>query len=191
MKFRLQRQAEMESWQEGFDGGSQPEQQVQGRARRQGGRDRVTRSRLVGLADAVADHVRTGDTVFLGGFGHCVPYGLAHEVLRQEITGLTVVKTGADIVVDELVAAGARGEAVVEATSATPASGWPTRYTRARAAGTLEVEEWTNFSLVLRLEAARLGPAVPADPRAPGRRPAAPRSAPGWPRSPARSPARS
>lgn len=116
----------------------------------------MSRSRLVELAEAVADHVRPGDTVFLGGFGHSVPYGLAHEVLRQRITGLTVVKAGADIVLDELVAGGAVAK-VIAGYVGNPGIGLAHGYARARAARTIEVEEWTNFSVVLRLEAARLG----------------------------------
>lgn len=116
----------------------------------------MTHRRLVDAATAVADHVHAGDTVFLGGFGHCVPYGLAREVVRQGITGLTVVKTGADVVLDEMVAGGVV-DAVVAGYVGNPGVGLAHAYTRARAAGDLEVEEWTNFTIALRLEAARLG----------------------------------
>ena len=113
-------------------------------------------SRLVRIDQAVADHVNSGDSVFLGGFGHCVPYALAREVMRQEITDLTLVKSGADVVADELVAAGAVRKLVVGYVG-NPGVGLAHAVSRARAAGTLEVEEWTNFTIILRLHAARLG----------------------------------
>ena len=40
------------------------------------------RNKLVDLADAVTRHVPDGATVFVGGFGQCIPFAIAHETIR-------------------------------------------------------------------------------------------------------------
>jgi glutaconate CoA-transferase subunit A len=58
------------------------------------------------LAEAIARHVRPGQTVALEGFGHLVPMAAAHEIVRQRITGLTVARMSCDLMIDEMLAAG-------------------------------------------------------------------------------------
>ena len=116
----------------------------------------VTSTSQRSLASAVAELVTDGDTVFLGGFGHAVPTAAGHELIRQERRGLTVARSGCDILVDLLVGAGC-AEEVVFGWIGNPGIGLAHAFRRAVADGTVGWEEWTNFSLVLRLEAARLG----------------------------------
>lgn len=114
------------------------------------------------LAEVVEAHVRDGDTVFLGGFGHAVPTAAVHEIIRQGRRDLTIVRSGCDIAVDQLIAAGCVGR-LVFGWVGNPGIGLAHAFRRAHAAGAIEIEEWTNFSLVLRLEARRLGvPFLPA-----------------------------
>lgn len=114
------------------------------------------------LATAVAEHVRDGDTVFLGGFGHAVPTAAVHELIRSRRRDLTVVRSGCDIAVDLLIARGCVRR-LVFGWIGNPGIGLAHAFRRAVARGELELEEWTNFSLVLRLEATRLGvPFLPA-----------------------------
>ncbi|MEU9705573.1 CoA-transferase [Streptomyces sp. NPDC047981] len=58
------------------------------------------------LADAIARHVRNGQTVAIEGFGHLVPTAAAHEIIRQGFTGLTLARMSCDPLVDQLLAAG-------------------------------------------------------------------------------------
>jgi glutaconate CoA-transferase subunit A len=116
----------------------------------------VTSTSQKSLAQSVADHVADGDTVFLGGFGHAVPSATVHELIRQGKRGLTLVRSGSDILVDMLIARGCVRK-VVFGWIGNPSIGLAHAFRRAVSAGTIEYEEWTNFSLVLRLEAARLG----------------------------------
>jgi glutaconate CoA-transferase, subunit A len=116
----------------------------------------VTSTSRTSLASAVAEHIPDGATVFLGGFGHAVPNAAGHELIRAGRRGLTVVRSGCDILVDQLIAAGCV-ERVVFGWIGNPGIGLAHAFRRAVAAGTVSYEEWTNFSLVLRLEAARLG----------------------------------
>lgn len=112
--------------------------------------------RVTTLREAIAEHVADGDTVFLGGFGHAVPTAAAHELIRQGRRDLTLVRSGCDIVVDQLVARGCVSR-LVFGWVGNPGIGLAHAFRRAHAEGAITIEEWTNFSLVLRLEAARLG----------------------------------
>lgn len=114
------------------------------------------RNKLVGLADAVARHVPDGATVFVGGFGQCIPFAIAHEIIRQRRTGLTLCRSGADILFDLLIAAGCVRKAIFGYVG-NPGIGLAHAFRRAVEAGALEVEDWTNFSMVLRLHAGALG----------------------------------
>jgi len=58
------------------------------------------------LADAIRRFVLPGSTVSLEGFTHAIPTAAGHEIIRQGITGLTLVRMTADIVVDQMLAAG-------------------------------------------------------------------------------------
>jgi glutaconate CoA-transferase subunit A len=108
------------------------------------------------LTDAIAANVADGDTVFVGGFGHAVPFAAGHELIRQARRNLTLVKTGADILFDELIAAGVVSR-LVFGWMGNPGIGLGHAFRRAAEAGTIELEEWTNFSMMLRLHAAVLG----------------------------------
>lgn len=58
------------------------------------------------MREAVARYVRDGDTVSLEGFTHLIPTAAGHEIIRQGRRDLTVVRMTADIVVDQMLAAG-------------------------------------------------------------------------------------
>lgn len=66
-----------------------------------GGPDKV-----MSMREAVAAFVHDGDTVSLEGFTHLIPTAAGHEIIRQGRRGLTVVRMTADIVVDQMLAAG-------------------------------------------------------------------------------------
>lgn len=58
------------------------------------------------MREAVATYVRDGQTVSLEGFTHLIPTAAGHEIIRQGRRDLTVVRMTADIVVDQMLAAG-------------------------------------------------------------------------------------
>jgi len=63
-------------------------------------------SEFLSLSDAVARHVRDGDTVALEGFTHLIPFAAGHEIIRQGRRDLTVVRMTPDVVYDQLIGAG-------------------------------------------------------------------------------------
>jgi glutaconate CoA-transferase subunit A len=112
--------------------------------------------KLLALADAVQLHVPDGALVFIGGFGHCVPFAAGHELIRQGRKGLTLCRSGTDILFDQLIAAGCVAK-VIFGYIGNPGIGIAHSFRRAVDSGSLAVEEWTNFTLLLRLHAARIG----------------------------------
>ncbi|MCO6009960.1 CoA transferase subunit A [Actinoallomurus purpureus] len=58
------------------------------------------------LRDAVAQLIHDGDIVAFEGFTHLIPFAAAHEVIRQGITDLTLVRMTPDVIYDQLIGAG-------------------------------------------------------------------------------------
>ncbi len=58
------------------------------------------------LQEAVAELIHDGDTVAMEGFTHLIPFAAAHEVIRQQITDLTLVRMTPDVIYDQLIGAG-------------------------------------------------------------------------------------
>lgn len=60
----------------------------------------------VPLDEAVGRLVHDGDTVALEGFTHLIPVAAGHEIIRQGLRDLTLVRMTPDIVYDQLIGAG-------------------------------------------------------------------------------------
>ena len=117
--------------------------------------------KLLTVADAIERHVPDGALVFIGGFGHSVPFAAGHELIRQGRKRLALCRTGTDILFDQLIAAGCAAK-VIFGYLGNPGVGISHSFRRAVDRGSIEVEEWTNFTLLLRLHAARIGvPFIP------------------------------
>ncbi len=66
--------------------------------------DRETK--VVNLREAVAELVRDGDSVALEGFTHLIPSAAAHEIIRQERKGLTLIRMTPDLIYDQMIGMG-------------------------------------------------------------------------------------
>ena len=64
--------------------------------------------RIQPLPEAVAALVRDGSFVSLEGFTHLIPFAAGHEVLRQGLTDLTVVRLTPDVLFDQMIGLGPR-----------------------------------------------------------------------------------
>jgi len=62
--------------------------------------------RMTSLSDAIATHVHDGDTVCMEGFTHLIPFAAGHEVIRQRLRDLTVIRMTPDLIYDQLIGAG-------------------------------------------------------------------------------------
>jgi glutaconate CoA-transferase subunit A len=61
---------------------------------------------ILSLRDAIAAHVDDGDTVALEGFTHLIPHAAGHEIIRQGIKDLTLIRMTPDLVYDQMIGMG-------------------------------------------------------------------------------------
>jgi glutaconate CoA-transferase subunit A len=61
---------------------------------------------VVTLQEAIASHVRDGDSVALEGFTHLIPFAAGHEIIRQGRRRLHLIRMTPDLLYDQMVGAG-------------------------------------------------------------------------------------
>jgi len=61
---------------------------------------------IVTLAEAIARHVRDGDSVALEGFTHLIPFAAGQEIIRQRRRGLHLIRMTPDLIYDQMIGAG-------------------------------------------------------------------------------------
>lgn len=61
---------------------------------------------VLSLRDMIATFVRAGDVVALEGFTHLIPFAAGHEVIRQGIGELTLIRMTPDLLYDQMIGAG-------------------------------------------------------------------------------------
>jgi glutaconate CoA-transferase subunit A len=123
---------------------------------------------VVSTMERAMGAIDDGDEVYIGGFGFAQPFSAAHEIIRQDVSDLHVIRSSGDILLDQLVGAGCVSETTIahcwNAVGPAPTSA----YRRAAEDGVprpLRIEEHGLGNLVLRLFAgARDLPFVPAGP---------------------------
>ncbi len=114
-------------------------------------------SKLMSLPEAIAEFVPHGSTVVMGTcLEAMIPFAAGHEMIRQQKRGLTLVGPISDICFDQLI--GADCVAKIRAAwvgNVMTGSGYSFR--RAVEAGTLDVEDHSNFTLSTALRAGASG----------------------------------
>jgi glutaconate CoA-transferase subunit A len=63
-------------------------------------------SEFLSLRDAVAGSIRSGDSLALEGFTHLIPFAAGHEIIRQGITDLTLIRMTPDLLYDQMIGCG-------------------------------------------------------------------------------------
>lgn len=58
------------------------------------------------LSDAISRYVRPGQRVALEGFTHLIPFAAGHEIIRQRLTGLTLIRMTPDLIYDQMIGSG-------------------------------------------------------------------------------------
>jgi len=64
------------------------------------------------LREAVAELIHDGDSVAMEGFTHLIPHGAGHEVIRQGLRDLTLIRMTPDVIYDQLIGVGAASKLV-------------------------------------------------------------------------------
>jgi glutaconate CoA-transferase, subunit A len=106
------------------------------------------------MRDAVAAHVRDGDTVVIEGFTHLICFAAGHEIIRQRRKDLTLCRLTPDLIYDQMIAAGCARK-LVFSWAGNPGAGSLHAFRRA-AEGKgppLVLEEYSHFGMVARLSA--------------------------------------
>ncbi|MUV56199.1 CoA transferase subunit A [Halogeometricum sp. CBA1124] len=113
---------------------------------------------------AIAEAVDDGDSVYLGGFTHLIPFASGHEMIRQGYEDLHLIRATPDLVLDQMIAAGC-ASAVTFSWAGNPGVGSLRAFRRAVEDGVpneIDIDEYSHFGLVSRLFAgARDMPFVP------------------------------
>ncbi len=122
-------------------------------------------SKLMTMKDAVSKYIKDGDTVYLAGFTHMIPFAAGHEIIRQRRKDLTLCRATPDIVYDQMIAAGC-AKKVVFSYAGNPGVGSLRCFRRALEKGVpkpIEIDEYTHFGLSGQALRRRDEHAVPAD----------------------------
>lgn len=112
--------------------------------------------KLISLTEAVSQYVHDGDTLYLAGFTHLIPFAAGHEIIRQKRRDLTLARATPDLVYDQMVAAGCARK-VIFSYMGNPGVGSLRAVRAAIEAGTLEWEEYSHFGMISRLQAGATG----------------------------------
>jgi glutaconate CoA-transferase subunit A len=114
--------------------------------------------KLANMRDAIAAHVRDGDTVAIEGFTHLICFAAAHEIIRQQRRRLTLCRLTPDLIADQMIAAGCL-ERLVFSWAGNPGAGSLHAFRRAveRKERPLEIEEYSHFGMVARFSAGAAG----------------------------------
>ena len=111
------------------------------------------------LPEAVSENLRPGDTVAFEGFTHLIPHAAAHETIRQNISGLTLIRMTPDIIYDQMIGmglvkkiifsyAGNPGVGLLRRLRDAVENGWPNK---------IEIEEHSHSAMAHAYEAGASG----------------------------------
>ncbi len=112
-------------------------------------------SKVMGMAEAVREHVRDGDTVVIEGFTHLICFAAGHEIIRQRKRDLVACRLTPDLIYDQMVAAGCVRK-LVFSWAGNPGVGSLYGLRRAVEQGIprkVEIEEYSHFGMVARFMA--------------------------------------
>ena len=121
-------------------------------------------SKVMTIKEAIAQFVASGAFVYIGGYVCRPPFAAIHEIIRQGVCDLTVTRSNAGDDFDMLIGAGAVRRFIATFLSL-GVYGLGRCYRRSLEKGIphkIEVEEYTNLSLPMMLQAGAMGlPFVP------------------------------
>jgi glutaconate CoA-transferase subunit A len=116
--------------------------------------------KLKSLRDAVAQDIQDGVSIAMGcGLESLIPFAASHEIIRQQRKNLTLIAPISDMQFDQLIGAGCVKK-IIASWVGNVAAGLGHNYRRAAEAGIphpIEIEEHSNFTIGLGLQAAATG----------------------------------
>lgn len=112
-------------------------------------------TKVTTMTGAVGDGISDGDQVYLAGFTHLIPFAVGHEMIRQGLRDLDLVRATPDLIYDQLIAAGCASK-VTFSWAGNPGVGSLPAFRRAAEDGVpteIELEEYTHFGMIAALHA--------------------------------------
>jgi len=117
-------------------------------------------SKVQSLEEAVSTHVRDGRSIALGcALESLIPFAASHEIIRQRKKDLTLIGPISDIQFDQMIGAGCV-KRIIASWVGNVAAGLGHNYRRAAEASIpnpIEIEEHSNFTIGIALQAAAIG----------------------------------
>ena len=107
------------------------------------------------METAISMAIEDGQTLYLGGFTHLIPFAAGHEIIRQGVENLTLARATPDLIYDQLIAAGC-ASSVIFSWAGNPGVGSLRAFRRAVEDGVpneIAIDEYSHFGLVSRLAA--------------------------------------
>ena len=111
------------------------------------------------IGSAISSALSDGDSLYLSGFTHLIPFAAGHEIIRQGYERLDLVRLTPDLVYDQMIAAGC-ADRLTFSWAGNPGVGVLRAFRRAiedDIPHAIEIEEYSHFGLVSRLEAGARG----------------------------------
>ena len=112
--------------------------------------------KLCSLTEAIARYVHDGDTLYLAGFTHLIPFAAGHEIIRQGRKDLVLARATPDLVYDQMGAAGCARK-LIFSYMGNPGVGSLKVLRRLVETGKVEWEEYSHFGMITRLQAGASG----------------------------------
>jgi glutaconate CoA-transferase subunit A len=116
-------------------------------------------NKLCSMKEAISNAVHSGDSVAIDGFTHLISFAAGHEIIRQKLRDLTAIRLTPDLVYDQLIEAGAVKK-LVFSWAGNPGVGSLhalRRRSQKDSLERLELEEYSHFGMVARLQAGSAG----------------------------------
>src|SRR4051812_3450102 len=116
-------------------------------------------NKLCSMKEAIADAVKPGTSLYIEGFTHLICFAAGHEIIRQKIRDLTAVRLTPDLVYDQMIEAGCVKK-LVFSWAGNPGVGSLhalRRRSQKDSPNRLELEEYSHFGMVARLQAGSAG----------------------------------
>ncbi|WP_233204208.1 CoA transferase subunit A [Halegenticoccus soli] len=116
----------------------------------------MPREKRASMSEAI-ERIQPGDSVALGlALEHAIPFAAGHELIRQNTDELTLIGPISDILFDQLIGAGLV-DRVRAAWVGNVSAGTGYRFREAVESGSLAVENHSNLSIALALQAGAMG----------------------------------
>jgi glutaconate CoA-transferase, subunit A len=116
-------------------------------------------ARICSLKEAISAFVHDGDSVAAEGFSHLIPFAAGHEIIRQRLRDLTLIRLTPDLIYDQMIGAGCARK-MIFSWAGNPGVGLSPRFRDATENGwphNIEIEEHSHAGLTAALTAAAAG----------------------------------